>query len=280
MRACVTVSGRILGSDPRKALNVWATLPESERRPAAVEPRTSKGGYHPPEPPKNGLILRAYYRTLTRDANGELRHATIKDFKTGRSEATKSLYFNAQPDFVWLTEAEWKSLVPDKPKAGDRLPVAAGIRQRLYRFHLDPRNFYSATTALSPDLMRGGELTLVVKEVSDDAVQLRLEGVARLGIEPGLALELAAKKKQGFAYEPRVLGFLTYDYKKKAFIRFDVAALGDLAGLLTDGDFAPWYRPGLQPLGAAFELVGDDTPANHVPPRGLMTGPIYWYTPK
>ena len=36
----------------------------------------------------------------------------------------------AQPDHMWLTEAEWKSLLPADPKKGDKAVVPAGITDR------------------------------------------------------------------------------------------------------------------------------------------------------
>ena len=42
-------------------------------------------------------------------------------------------------DSLWMTEAEWKSLVPENPKKGDSFPVARSIRDRIFQFSLSDR---------------------------------------------------------------------------------------------------------------------------------------------
>jgi hypothetical protein len=69
-----------------------------------------------------------------------------------------------------------------------------------------------------PEEVRSKELNLVVEEVSDAEVRLRLEGAASLKREKG---------DFPYGYEADFMGVLVYDRKKAGFTRFDVLALGD-----------------------------------------------------
>src|SRR5262249_34935967 len=121
--ACLTASGKFLGNDPAKALAAWKALPEVERKPGAVAigprgPVDEKK--RQPTPPPGGLILRLFYRNLARTAGGELRLATQDDFTFGNGRVN----LDAQPNYLWLTQAEWKSLIPADPKKGAQVRVA------------------------------------------------------------------------------------------------------------------------------------------------------------
>ena len=180
----------------------------------------------------------------------------------------------AQPDFMWLTEAEWKSLIPTSPKKSDRFAVPAAIADRLVRFHLTPTMAYGESQGWDPRSIRSRELTLTVTDATADKIELRLDGVALLGADYA-SYEQKDKKGAGeqgtsaVGYEPKLLGFLTYDVKNKAFTRFDVAALGDTYGTLGGSSFI-FYRAGRQPLGVAFELASGKAPADRVPPRAAV----------
>jgi hypothetical protein len=157
---CVTASGKRLGEKvpwkllPQKALEEWNKLPEEERKPGAVQ--VAKGGKTDPRrpaqsPPLNGLILKVSIRYLARANDGKLRHANRQDFasrdqlvrwfKIQRADVINYLdravlgagyLFEANPDFLWLAEAEWKSLLPTDPKVGAKFPVADAITKRIF----------------------------------------------------------------------------------------------------------------------------------------------------
>ena len=170
---------------------------------------------------------------------------------------------------MWFTEAEWRSLIPAEPRAGERFPVSAAIRDRLFRFHLVPDITFGESNGWEPKQVRGGELELTVEEVSPIRVHLKLTGSAQLGLDYETA---QAKSRNGghsaHGYEPRLLGSLDYDRTQHRIDRFEIVALGAFYGTLY-GDNRILFRSGRTPLGVAFELVTADSPAadRQVPPR-------------
>jgi hypothetical protein len=292
----VTAAGKVLaannhdglGFNVKKALEKWNALPAAERAPGAVKVGdlgAADAKRALPTPPEGGLILKVYYRAFMRDGD-RLRYVTGKDLwhdETGKKteEAFDRLYpgrlttAQAQPDHLWLTEAEWKSLLPADPKKGDSAAVPAGVKDRFIRWHLNPLTVYGETNALDPKAVHAGELKLTVEAVSPSSVRLRLDGFARLGDEaPRDVAEGKRASVDRWGYEPRVLGFIDYDRAKKAITRFDVVALGEHFGRLGICDSAT--RVGLQPLGISFELVTGDAPADRIPPGRTPTAKSYF----
>jgi hypothetical protein len=240
----------------------------------------------PPSPPPGGLILKLYYRTLTRGAGTQLRHAEKKDFvqnySMGKNPSNPAVigsidsmiankaFYEAHPDFMWLTEAEWKSLLPDNPTPGTAAEVPAALTERLFRYHLVPTMAFGESSGWPKKDIRGGKLTLTVEEESKDNVRLRLEGFALLGSDYETTRKTLQKKGHAWGYEPRLLGYLEYHPAKKQITRFDIVALGNNYGLLLEG-LILFYRPRPQPLGVAFSMVSADVPANLVFPRGAAS---------
>ncbi len=292
----VTAAGKVLeannhnglGFNLKRALEKWKALPETERAPGAVKVGDI-GEVDPmrtlPTPPAGGLILKVYYRAFMHDG-ARLRYMTGKDLWHDEAGKKTEAEFDraypclittpqAQPDHMWLTEAEWKSLVPSDPKKGDKSAVPAGIRDRFIRWHLNPLAVYGETNSLEPKAVRAAELTLTVDAVSPSSIRLRLDGFARLGNEaPKDVTEGKRACVDQWGYEPRVLGFIDYDRKKQAVTRFDVVALGEQFGRLGICDSAT--RIGLQPLGISFELVTGDAPADRIPPGRTPTARNYF----
>jgi hypothetical protein len=102
--AVVTPNGRLLAHSPAEGLKKWRALPADERRRL-----DDLGPYDPsrdPEPPAGGVILNVFARALTRDADGRLRPY--------QAEVARS----REPgrDHLWLTEAEWRALVPARAR--------------------------------------------------------------------------------------------------------------------------------------------------------------------
>ncbi len=293
---CVTASGKVLlgnnhnglGFNVKKALEKWNALPAAERAPGAV--KVGELGEIDvqralPTPPEGGLILKVYYRAFMRDG-GKFRYVTGKDLwhdeKGAKTEAEFDRLYpghittpQAQSDHMWLTEAEWKSLLPAVPRKGEKFTVPAAITDRIMRWHLNPLSVYGETTALGPKEVRAGELTLTVAAASASSVRLRLDGFARLGKEaPAAVAEGKCACIDRWGYEPRLLGFVEYEPRKKVITRFDVVALGDHFGRLGIADSAS--RIGLQPLGITFELVKGDAPADRIPPGRTPTAKNYF----
>ena len=298
---CVTPGGKILESnlvvenkkesfkpdfDLKKALEKWQALPDAERAPGAVKVG-AMGAVDTKSalltPPPGTLILKLHYRALMREGN-KFRYLTDEDLwldEKGEKTEAKSVHRRittpqAHPDHMWLSEAEWKSLMPANPRAGDTFAMPAGLADRLVRRHLNPRSVYDGhSDGVDSASVRAAELNLTVENVAAGRVRLRLDGHAKLGKQPPvdvLAGKIASMKEWG--YEPTLLGFLEYDPQKQVFTRFEVVALGDQFGRvgLTIGT----ARPGCQPLGVTFELVTGDRPADRVPPGSATTARPYF----
>jgi hypothetical protein len=193
---------------------------------------------------------------LKKDSRGEFAAITKGDLKD------RDLYPGWNPIYtepahfnVWLTEAEWKSLVPPDPKKGDSFAVPDGIQKRLFRYHLVNGTF-GLPGSWRLEHIRTAVLTLTVEEVSP-LLRMRLQGTALLTTD-------ADVERAQRGYDARLSGWLTYDREKKAFTRFDMIALGDYWG----GDYegGRFKRPGRTPLGIAFELVRGDNAIDRVPP--------------
>jgi hypothetical protein len=294
---CVTAAGKVLESNNhsglgfslKRALAKWQALPASERAPGAFhveEPGPVDGRRAAPAPPPGTLILKVYYRAFMRTPDGKLRYLTGKDlWHDERGEKTEAEFDatypgqittpQAQPDHMWLAEAEWKALMPADPRPGARVALPAAVADRLVRRHLNPLSVYGETEPLAPRDVRAAALTLTVERVSAAGVRLRLEGRARLGKEPpaGAAAGRTACTRD-WGYEPRLPGRLEYDPRRRVFTRFDVVALGDHFGRLGICDSGA--RPGLQPLGISFELVTGERAADRVPPGRAATARHYF----
>ncbi len=212
------------------------------------------------QPPAGGLILKSYIRSLKQNADGTLARVRLGDLQDRTAFPDwNPIYIEPQRYNVWLTEKEWKSLVPKSPHTGSRFPVPDGIRYRLLRFHLVNGTFGLAGVWRRADI-RSGELTLTIEQAAP-ILRMRLEGAALLASDADLS-------RANRGYDARLLGFVEYDAQKEAVTRFDVIALGDYWG----GDYegGRFKRPGRTPLAIVFELVRGQTAVDLAPPRVHM----------
>jgi len=253
-------------------LKAWSELPEADRK---AGPSEASGPADPKraalELPPGALVLRVFNRQLGRDEKGELRYALPEDFIPKTSPKQAERYAEAHNDFMWIPEAEWKALVPAEPRKGEAHPVPASFALRLFRFHLDPCRGFSEGAAFTRSKADAGRLSLTVQEADPAKVSLRLEGSASLR-ENG--------REEPSVYEPALLGFLEFDLARKAFIRFDLVALGTASGLPRDANGVVTPRKGPYPLGIAFELVPDPAPAERLHPRGARDNPAAYLDPR
>jgi hypothetical protein len=289
---CLTASGIRLGSfyaaggtehnrrDLRGILAKWQSLLESERQPGAVQVEPAgpvADNVQAITPPPNAMILRTYHRLLTREPDGSVRKARRSDYPQLSEEENWVTHFGerweAQPDFMWIQESEWRAIVRPDPRQGDSYPLLAAVADRMTRAHLILGMAYGECGICSRDSVRARSLALTVVEVTPEVVQLRLVGSAALGADFAAAEKLdrqgkrEGKSVQGF--EPKVLGYLSWDRAAQVFTRFDVIALGDAYGT-PSGDHFFNYRPGRYPVGISLELVSGKTPAERVPPRAAV----------
>jgi hypothetical protein len=256
---CFTADGKLLayknaGQLPdvmrdtlRQGLREWNKLPAERRKPGAIkvdsldktDPRYTR------TPPAGGLIVNVYTRILDRE-DGKYCKGTCKTLGGDR----------AARDHLWLTESEWKSLVPADPKKGDKAALPAKIAERILRFHLTDNTRGEPPMWRQEDI-RKHDLSLIVDEVTDSRIVLRFEGSALLASNADVA-----KADRGF--DVRILGHVGFDRTKKAIDRFDAVAVGEHWG---EGTFTRGARPGRQPLGIAFELASGKSAADLVPPQ-------------
>ena len=303
---CLTASGIRLGAfyaaggtehnrrDLQGILKKWQALPNDERMPGAVKINAAgpvAANVTSIAPPTNALILRTYHRLLTREENGSLRMARRSDYPALKEPEDWLTHYGerweAQPDFMRIKEAEWQTIVRPDPHPGDSYPLLEAVADRMTRAHLILGMAYGECGICGKDAVRSRSLTLTVTDVSAEVVQLRLEGSAALGADFATADQEDRKGKregrsvQGF--EPRVLGYLTWNRKANSFTRFDIIALGDAYG-------TPWgdhhfnYRPGRYPVGISMEIVSGKAPADRVPPPASVVydtpNPAYFATGK
>ncbi len=216
-------------------------------------------GYNEPAtPPPGGLILKSYTCGLMRDENNKL----LRPRRYLMAGGGYGWPAEPQCDHVWLTESEWKSLLPPEPKRGTTHDVPQALSQRIATFHLldkalgCPGFFWSKTTS---------RMKLIVEGVSERVIRMRLEGEAKLGEKDG-------------GYPVRLDGSLWYDRVRKQFVRFDVVALGSedaeqRTPKVRDSSLNISYEvsKGCTPLLAvAFELVSGAREIDRVPPYAVM----------
>lgn len=259
----MTASGKVLKEFryTPEGLAEFKKLPAEERMPKKVDRITVNppGLYHSivdqqwPPPPPESLVLRSHTRAVDYDEQGRLIRAE-KDYK-GRDVWA----FTTGParDWLWLTEAEWMSLVPKEPAKGMKFAVPRPIAYRLFRFYLDDSCggghwFWKAAD------VRAGELTLTVEDASESHIKLRLDGSA--------AMSTGDAGKESRRCEAGFLGYLNYDKTKKRFTRFDMVTL------VPDYRVPESYRPDTghaKALAIAFDLATPETLGYGAPPYAL-----------
>jgi len=255
-------------------LKAWADLPEAERkrgavsvpRPERVDPRRAALAL-----PAGALVVRVFNRHLGWDENKALRYAVAEDFLPKTSKLQAERFAEAHNDFMWVPEKEWRALVPAEPRRGEPAAVPVSFALRLCRYHLDPSRGFSEGAAFTNARADAARLTLTVQDVTPERLVLRLEGRARLKQDG---------RDEPSVYEPALLGYLEYDRSQQVFTRFDLLALGTASGLPRDANGIVTPRKGGYPLGIAFELVRDPSPAERLYPRGARDNPAAYLEPK
>jgi hypothetical protein len=255
--------------DPGIALEAWNELPESERKPGAIQVgEVGKIDPKVPQPPEGGLILQVYESRLSGDLKGgELRRRqTHETFSWGVYEPGR--------DQIWLSQTVWKALLPSQPKKGVRYALPPEIAGPMIARLTDWSEANGARW--ESEHVRSHDLRLTVEDVSAAGIRLRLEGSVRLAHDaPNEPVRYHAALRplhhddpKAFArYDAQLLGYLSYDVDKKTFTRFDVVALGEYVGPLMNPyrveDRQNFYLIKPCALGVSFELAA---PGRFVPP--------------
>jgi hypothetical protein len=213
-----------------------------------------------PKLPEGGLAIRGYCTYLQRDKDGNIDRAKLFYYK----ENPDCWAAETQSDMLWLTAAEWKSLLPANPKLGDTIEVAAVIRNRFF-------------STIGIDYMEGSVnslparetvMTLTIERADADGLTMRLDGYGRLGKELD---DNSRRDANSRGCELRVLGQLHYDLTRQAFDQFDVVGVGQAWGNKMNYtqreiriDEYPWT------YGIACELVRGNSPSDQIPPYNLL----------
>jgi hypothetical protein len=217
----VTAGGKIIGSCLKEPLAdllaKWYRLPPKERMPGSLrieEPGPRDPAWTFTDPPPGGLTLSVFTRNLRRGGKGNLVKGEYIYPLSG-----SWISHDALRDSLWLTEAEWRSLVPHNPRKGDTFPVASAIQDRIFRYYLSER-YRTYDRPWSKAAIRSGKLTAMVEDVAPTRLRLRIDGSVQIATDVD-----TARAKNG--YEGSLLGYLEYDREQRVFTRFDLLALGD-----------------------------------------------------
>jgi len=223
------------------ALNKFKQLPAEKRTASVEELPSSWKGKALPNPPAEGIILKQIRRGFHRDAEGGT-HRMLP----------------VHVDFLWMTKAEWQSLVPKQPRVGDSTAIPEFLLTRIGNHHAQ---MVSPASCLRISAVPKPTLTLTVEDTSPDQIRLRLQGSFQV-------TEFEFPTPTNGIIDYQVFGCLHYDVKKKTFSRFDLAALGDVAIVRKDITPVPKGRTGHG--GLLFELSGA-TPWERTPPYGRVS---------
>ncbi len=275
--SCVSASGQLLGRQPNaKVLEAFEKLPETERKPGAIEvPELKPGEAVIPSPPEGGLVLKVHARFLARDDNGQLRHARTTDFPLMQDKPnvlrTWRLFLQPNTEYMWLTRDEWRALVPTVPVKGAKRIVDTLIAQRMARFHLTPQRATTSEGGVkSKRSVKRARLELIVQDVSAKQIRMELRGFVNWGSDFDSSKATTPNGPLGQGFATPLLGRLEYDRTTKAFTRFDIVAPGHVWGRWGDANGKSMYveRPGRSPFGFAFELATGTSPSDRIPPGG------------
>lgn len=249
--------------DLAPVLAEFRRLPEERRQPKLLDPESALPPKRPvPQPPENGLIIRGYCTYLSA-ADGGLPERTRQFYYKENPDAWAA---ETQSDMLWLTEAEWRSLLPEKKSPGESFEAPQEIRRRLFST-LGIDYMEGSVNALP---VRDSRLTLTVAEKPSPQgeVILRMAGSGLMGAPPSPDSQT---KERSRGCRVSVSGQLRYDPVSRTITAFDLAGVGQAWGNKMSYtkrairiEDHPWH------YGIACELVTDRTPYDLIPPYNLL----------
>ena len=227
--AC-TAGGQVLDSghnlklrerELASVLQEFAALPEAERRPELPDSsEATPARREVPDPPENGLIIRGYCTYLQRAKEGENAGQIDRQARFYYEQNPNRWAVETQSDMLWLTESEWKSLLPAKPALGETIDVAQAIQQRF--FSTIGIDYMEGSVNALPT--RESSMTLTVEKVTEDAISMRLNGSAALGKPLDEDTKSEARTR---GCELNFLGYLHYNRNAGKFEQFQVVGIGE-----------------------------------------------------
>lgn len=253
----ITASGKdisLLGKNWEEKLAEFKKLPAEERMPKVGELTNPDRKAPLNRLPKEALRIKLWSRGLERDAKGQL------DPKNWWGGGGYLATVEPGHNYLWLTEADWKSLVPAEMKKGHQYSLPKSLVKQIVCDPLTHTAFSrSPPIVWNPKHIRSLELNLTVTDVSSANVHLCMMGSVLLETSlRDFAERPRTRKGEPFIGNPQLkfdghmLGYLTYDLQKKAFTRFDIVALGDFVGFYSDAN--GWGEIIGMPLGVAFGI--------------------------
>jgi hypothetical protein len=272
----VAASGRPLGTlghtNPVKALEAFKQLPESDRMPKVQDEPDPEKGIANLRPPVGGLVARLYSTPLERTPEGEWARAAKVYTDCYASSGGCVEPGLTQLDMLWMTAAEWRSLVPATAKPGDSFRIPAVLERRMI----------SESVPCANPVGDVGELTLTVQAASAEGTTVRLEGWSRQGVsfhESKAAYRKPGPDGKGGKFAPvgqatRWLGTIRYDARKDALTAFDILAIGNAWGEYVNRKYGAGRgaEPQRWPAGYAFEIAGSCSADRITPPKMVQNG--------
>jgi hypothetical protein len=240
-----------LAGSLRQVAALYAQLPESERRPA--QPITDENRPMPAAP-AGGLVLTIYDVPLLPRDDGLCNGGGTPGIP------------GPQRQSLWLTEAEWKSLVPNNPRPGATVEVSSKLVKRICLFGMRPATAWHVEHFWDPDSVKQGALHLTIQEVTESGVRMRVHGSVVLRKKSGIKTRPDSKidtpPDLEDRYDARIEGVLVYDRQKNKITKWEMVALGDHQGAywpnVNRGKTACNFTTDPVALGFSFELDQSD----------------------
>jgi hypothetical protein len=203
----------------RQVAEMYAALPESERKPAKAIVDENRPM---PLPPPGGLVLTIYDVPLLPAESGLCSGSGSRGIP------------GPQRQSLWLTEAESKSLLPEDPRPGTTLEVPSKVVRRICLFGLRPATAWHVEHFWDPDSVRRGDIKLTIVEATAANVRMRVHGSVLLGKKSGIKTRpdsrIPTPPDLDDRYDARLEGLLEFDPKQKKITKWEMVVLGDHQG--------------------------------------------------
>jgi hypothetical protein len=248
---------RLLEKDLAPLLTAFRELPDSARKPRLPDPKSATPSKRPvPKAPTNGLVVRGYCTYLKTDERGKAQRA-------------KRLYYQQNPDawaaetqndMLWLTEAEWRSLIPKIGATGTEIIVPKEIQRRFF-------------STIGIDYMEGSVNALPLRESTmtvtfEKTGQLRIDGYGKMG---KAYTDESKKDPRTRGCELSVSGRIHYDPDKNKITAFKLVGIGEAWGNKMEYTRREIGIPGPRwKYGIACELVTGTAPDDLLPPYNML----------
>lgn len=165
------------------------------------------------EPPEGGVVIDVFTRIV-----GEYEPPADNSWTRWGFDPNQSL----GRDHLWITREDVEGLAPSDVKVGARYPLPPILQERMLRFHLVD-NVRGEPMMWRSDEVRRARIDLVVEEVSEQTLRLRIEGEALMQALPNLPYP-------DRRYDATLLGYIEVHRDPLRVSRFDLMAVGEAAG--------------------------------------------------